>query len=89
MRRTYSGRFWTPDGRFFDGGETFVYRAPEENSMNSRHEQPLEWLTDGTVTFSRAADHAGLSHWEFAALVDDYGRPWVSSTHLESDLEEL
>ncbi|WP_161493161.1 hypothetical protein [Natrarchaeobaculum aegyptiacum] len=57
--------------------------------MNSRHEQPLEWLTDGTVTFSRAADHAGLSHWEFAALVDDYGRPWVSSTHLESDLEEL
>jgi len=41
------------------------------------------------VTFSAAADIAGLSVWDFAQLAADHDITWVDDDHLEADLEAL
>ena len=54
-----------------------------------RRERALDELEAGTVTFSRAAEIAGMSVWEFAALVEDSEITWVGSDHLADDIESL
>lgn len=68
---------------------TAVRKLLGEGLAEWRREQALERLAAGEVTFSRAAEIAGLSDWEFAALVEEREITWVSSEHLEADLDDL
>lgn len=68
---------------------TAVRKLLGEGLAEWRREQALERLAAGEVTFSRAAEIAGLSDWEFAALVEEREITWVSSDHLEADLDDL
>ncbi|RLM71407.1 hypothetical protein DVK05_01205 [Halorubrum sp. Atlit-8R] len=52
-------------------------------------ERALDWFADGEVSLARAAGLAEMSVWEFARLVRESDRPWVSSDHLEADLDNL
>ncbi|SDR30717.1 UPF0175 family protein [Natronobacterium texcoconense] len=68
---------------------TAVRKLLAEGLEEWRREQALDRLEDGEVTFTRAAEIAGVSTWEFASLAEDRGIIWVSSEHLESDLDDL
>ena len=54
-----------------------------------RRGRAVEELAAGRITFSTAADMAGLSVWEFARLAKERDLTWVADDHLESDLEAL
>jgi len=41
------------------------------------------------VTFTKAAELAGVDAWELARLARDRDVTWVGDDHLESDLDEL
>lgn len=49
----------------------------------------LERFEAGEVTASRAAELAGTTVWDLAALADRENVTWVSDEHLEADLEDL
>lgn len=68
---------------------TAVRKLLAEGLEEWRREQALDRLDDGEITFARAAEIAGMSTWEFAALAEDRDITWVSSDHLETDLDEL
>ncbi|MFP8953336.1 UPF0175 family protein [Natrialbaceae archaeon A-arb3/5] len=68
---------------------TAVRKLLSEGLDEWRRERALEQLAGGETTLSKAADTAGLSVWEFAQLADERDVTWVSSDHLESDIEEL
>ncbi len=52
-------------------------------------EQSLKRLAADEITFTKAAERAGMSVWEFAKLTTDSDITWVSGEHLEDDLEEI
>jgi len=52
-------------------------------------ERALERFADGELSLTTAADLAGVSVWEFADLVADADDAWVSSGHLEEDIDEI
>mgnify|MGYP000663440251 CR=1 FL=1 len=54
-----------------------------------RREQALEQMEAGEVTFSKAAEIADMSVWEFARLAAERDITWVDEDHLEADLDEL
>lgn len=68
---------------------TAIRRLLAEGLEEWRRERALERLADGEVTFSKAADLAGVSVWEFARLVREHDDAWVASGHTEADLEDL
>ncbi len=53
-----------------------------------RQERALRLLSEGTVTFSRAAEIARLSLWELVDIVRDRKIAWVADDALE-DLKAL
>ena len=54
-----------------------------------RQDRAIEKLREGSITFSRAAELADMSVWEFAQLVEQRDVTWVSDRHLEEDLKAL
>lgn len=54
-----------------------------------RRERALEQLAAGEVTFSRAAEIADMSVWDFAQLAKEREITWVGSDHLADDIESL
>jgi predicted HTH domain antitoxin len=54
-----------------------------------REEQALERLDAGEVSFTRAAEIADLSPWEFARLAKERDVTWVGGDHLDDDLDAL
>lgn len=54
-----------------------------------RRDRALDKLEAGEVTFTRAAEMADISVWEFATLVEDREITWVGSDHLTNDIESL
>ncbi|MFP8889790.1 UPF0175 family protein [Natrialbaceae archaeon A-CW2] len=68
---------------------TGVRKLLAEGLEEWRREHALERLAAGEITFTKAAQLAGVSVWEFAQLVADHDSTWVSGDHLEADLEEL
>lgn len=68
---------------------TAIRKLLIEGLEDWREERALRKLETGEVTFMRAAELAGLSVWEFAALAEERDVTWVSSDHLEADLEDL
>ena len=68
---------------------TAVRKLLAEGLDEWRRDRALEELAAGRITFSKAADLAGVSVWEFAQLVEERDLTWVADDHLESDLEAL
>jgi predicted HTH domain antitoxin len=54
-----------------------------------RREQALDGLADGTLSFSKAADVAGMSVWDFAQLARDESVRWIADDHVEADFGAL
>ena len=68
---------------------TAVRKLLSEGLEDWRREQALDQLAAGTITFSMAADLAGMSVWDFAHLVKRRDITWVAEDHLDADLEAL
>ena len=68
---------------------TAVRKLISESLEDWRRQQALEQLSDGTVTFSKAAELAEMSVWDFAQLAEDHDITWVDDEHLDDDLEAL
>ncbi|SNR46658.1 hypothetical protein [Halorubrum vacuolatum] len=68
---------------------TAVRKLLAEGLETWRREQALERFADGECSLTAAAELADCSVWEFARLVEEADRAWVSGSHLEADLEDL
>ena len=68
---------------------TAVRKLLSEGLDEWRREQALDQLAAGSITFSKAAELAGMSVWEFAQLAKARDITWVAGDHLEADLEAL
>lgn len=52
-----------------------------------KRKKALQLLSEGRVSFSRAAEIAGMDIWKFSELVKRTKTIWVSDEWLEEDLE--
>ena len=68
---------------------TAVRKLLAEGLGEWRRERALEQLRAGEVTFSRAAELADMTVWDFAQLVRDRDVTWVSEDDVDADLEAL
>lgn len=68
---------------------TAVRKLLAEGLDEWRRERALEQLRDGEVTFSRAAELADMSVWDFAQLVRENDVTWVAEDDLDADLAAL
>jgi len=68
---------------------TAVRKLLSEGLEEWRREQALDQLAAGSITFSRAAEMAGMSVWDFAQLAKERDITWVADDHLDADLEAL
>ncbi|MFP8890679.1 UPF0175 family protein [Natrialbaceae archaeon A-CW2] len=68
---------------------TAVRKLLSEGLEEWRREQALKRLAAKDISFTKAAQRAKMSVWEFAQLAKDHDITWVSGDHLEDDLEDL
>jgi predicted HTH domain antitoxin len=68
---------------------TAVRKLLAEGLEDWRKERALRKLEDGDVTFSQAAELAGVSVWDLAKLAAEHDVTWVGGEHLDEDLEAL
>ena len=68
---------------------TAIRKLLAEGLEEWRRERALEQLAAGEITFSKAADLAGTSVWDFAQLAKEHNVTWVSGEHVEDDLDDL
>ena len=68
---------------------TAVRKLLAEGLETWRRERALDRFVDGDLSLSAAADFADCSVWEFARLVEESDRAWVSGDHLDTDLDDL
>ncbi|MEM4780228.1 MAG: hypothetical protein QXG03_01480 [Halalkalicoccus sp.] len=68
---------------------TAVRKLLAEGLAEWRREQAILQLESGSVTFTEAAERAGMDVWEFAQLVENSGVTWVDEGHLATDLDDL
>jgi predicted HTH domain antitoxin len=68
---------------------TAIRRLLADGLARWRRERAVERLAAGEVTFSKAAELAGCSVWEFTRLVEDHDAAWVDREHTVRDLDEL
>ncbi|RBI63865.1 hypothetical protein DMJ13_04940 [halophilic archaeon] len=68
---------------------TAVRKLLAEGLEEWRREHALEKLEAGEMTFTKAADLAGMNVWDFAQLLEEHDVTWVADDHLESDIEDL
>jgi predicted HTH domain antitoxin len=66
-----------------------VRRLLSEGLEAWRRERALEQLAAGRLTFSKAAELAGMSVWNFAELVKERDSTWIDDDHLDADIEAL
>jgi predicted HTH domain antitoxin len=68
---------------------TAVRKLLSEGLNEWRREQALDQLASGSITFSKAAELAEMSVWDFAQIANDRDITWVADDHLDADLEAL
>jgi predicted HTH domain antitoxin len=68
---------------------TAVRKLLSEGLAEWRRERALDQLAAGTITFTKAAELAGMSVWDFARLAKQRDLTWVADDHLDTDLEAL
>ena len=65
---------------------TAVRKLLAEGLEEWRKDRALGKLEEGEISFSKAAELAGESVWDFAILVEEREITWVGSDALEDDL---
>jgi len=68
---------------------TAVRKLLSEGLEEWRREQALSRLAADEISFTKAAQRAEMSVWEFAQLAKEHDITWVSGDHVEDDLEDL
>lgn len=68
---------------------TAIRKLLGEGLEEWQRERALERLQAGEITFSKAAELADMSVWEFARLAAERDITWVDEGHLEADLDDL
>lgn len=68
---------------------TAVRKLLSEGLDEWRRERALDQLAGGRITFSKAAELAGMSVWNFARLAKEHDITWVADDHIDEDLEAL
>lgn len=68
---------------------TAVRKLLADGLKEWRQERALEQLAAGEISFTRAAEIADMSTWDFARLAKDNDVVWVSEEHLADDIESL
>ncbi len=68
---------------------TAIRKLLSEGLEEWRREQALKRLAAAEITFTKAAQLAEMSVWEFSQLTKEHNITWVSGNHLEDDLVEL
>jgi predicted HTH domain antitoxin len=68
---------------------TAVRKLLAEGLEDWRRQQALDKLSEGSITFSKAAELAEMTVWDFAQLADDHDITWVDEEHLDADLKAL
>jgi predicted HTH domain antitoxin len=68
---------------------TAVRKLLSEGLDEWQRDRALDKLEEGTISFSSAADLAGMSVWDFAQLAKERDITWVADDHLDADLEAL
>ena len=68
---------------------TAVRKLLSEGLETWRRDRALDQLEAGRITFSAAADRAGMSVWDVAQLATERDITWVAADHLDVDLEAL
>ena len=68
---------------------TAVRKLLSEGLEGWRRDRALDQLAAGAITFSKAAEIAGMSVWDFAQLAKEHDITWVAEDHLDADLEAL
>jgi len=68
---------------------TAVRKLLSEGLAEWRRDQALDQLAAGSITFSKAAELAGMSVWDFAQLANERDITWVADDHLDADLDAL
>jgi len=68
---------------------TAVRKLLSEGLDEWRREQALDQFASGSITFSKAAELAEMSVWDFAQIANDRDITWVADDHLDADLEAL
>jgi predicted HTH domain antitoxin len=68
---------------------TAVRKLLAEGLEDWRRQQALDKLSEGSITFSKAAELAEMTVWDFAQLADDHDITWVDEEHLDTDLKAL
>jgi predicted HTH domain antitoxin len=68
---------------------TAVRKLLSEGLAEWRRDQALDQLAGGSITFSKAAELAGMSVWDFAQLANERDITWVADDHLDADLDAL
>jgi predicted HTH domain antitoxin len=68
---------------------TAVRKLLAEGLDEWRRERALDRLDAGEVTFTRAAELAEMSVWDFARLAKEHDITWVADDHLADDLDAL
>jgi predicted HTH domain antitoxin len=68
---------------------TAIRKLLSEGLEEWRRERALEQLAAGKISFTKAADIADMSVWEFAHLAKERDITWVADDHLDEDLEAL
>ncbi|MEZ3142946.1 hypothetical protein [Halobaculum sp. MBLA0143] len=68
---------------------TAVRRLLADGLEQWRRQRALEQLDAGEVSFTRAAELADVSPWEFARLAEKHDVTWVSGDGLDADLDAL
>lgn len=66
---------------------TAVRRLLAEGLAEWRSRRALERLRAGEVSFSRAAELADMTVWDFARLVREEDVTWVDEAGVDADLE--
>lgn len=68
---------------------TAVRKLLTEGLTDWRKEQALQKLEAGEISFSRAAELAEMSVWDFAQLAEQREITWVGREGIEDDLDAL
>lgn len=68
---------------------TAVRQLLAEGLADWRQQRALEKLAAGKVSFTRAAEIAGVSVWDFARMVEDNDVTWISDDYAGNDLDQL
>ncbi|CCQ34429.1 hypothetical protein HLRTI_001900 [Halorhabdus tiamatea SARL4B] len=68
---------------------TAVRKLLAEGLEDWRRDRAIERFEAGEISFSRAAELADMSVWDFTRLLEERDVTWVADDHLADDIDSL